>query len=150
MITRRAKGTDLEAIIALQRAAYAWNRERLGTEPLPLQADYAEILTAMEVWVCEDGAALAGVLILEPRPDDLLIWSVATLPDRQGAGLGRALLTFAEKRATAHGVATMRLYTGSKLVERVAWYTRHGYVTERLEEMPDRSITHMVKQLAAA
>jgi GNAT superfamily N-acetyltransferase len=147
MNLRRAISEDLGAIVALQQAAYAWNRERLGVEPQPLQADYVDILATMEVWLAESEHGLDGVLILEPRRDDLLIWSVATEPRRQGNGVGRDLIQFAEHRARGHGLATMRLYTGTKLTERVEWYARHGYAVERIEEQPDRSVTHMVKPL---
>ena len=138
---------DLEAVVALQQAAYARNRTILGVEPIPLKADYRDILATMEVWLGESDQGLDGVLILEPRQDDLLIWSIATEPQRQQRGLGRDLLTFAEHRARMLGLATMRLYTGTRLVHLVEWYARHGYRTERIEEMADRSVTHMAKQL---
>ena len=41
---RRAGPGDLAVVTALQRAAYAKNRPLLGVEPLPLLADYDEIL----------------------------------------------------------------------------------------------------------
>jgi GNAT superfamily N-acetyltransferase len=149
MMLRRATTGDLPALVGLQRAAYARNRAILGVEPIPLQADYADILATMEVWLAEGRQGLDGALILEPRRDDLLIWSIATEPGRQSAGLGRDLLAFAEHRARSLGLATMRLYTGTPLTHLVAWYGRHGYRTERIEKLPDRSITHMVKRLAA-
>ncbi len=34
------------------------------------------------------------------------------------------------------------------LAHLVGWYGRNGYVTERIEELPDRSGTHVVKRLA--
>ena len=86
---RRATAADVEALTALQRAAYARNREILGVEPLPLLADYREIVSRYDVWLAEGGDGIEGALILEPRPDDLLIWSVATHPRVQGRGLGR-------------------------------------------------------------
>ena len=46
---RRANAGDLPRIKALQRAAYAENRSILGVEPLPLLADYSEILSSHEV-----------------------------------------------------------------------------------------------------
>ena len=49
----------------------------LGVEPLPLLADYAQVFADYEVYLAERDGALDGVLILEPRADDLLIWSVA-------------------------------------------------------------------------
>ena len=147
-VLRRATSADLDAIVALQRAAYARNRELLGVEPLPLQADYAAILSDYEVWVTGDDA-IAGVLILEPRVDDLLIWSIATDPQSQHTGLGRKMLAAAEIRAQALGLATMRLYTGAQLRHLIEWYGRNGYVVERNEALADRVITHMVKHLGA-
>jgi ribosomal protein S18 acetylase RimI-like enzyme len=144
---RRASLGDLAAVTALQRAAYAKNRPLLGVEPLPLLADYAEILAEYEVYLAERGGALDGVLILEPRAEDLLIWSVAVAPAAQGRGVGNIMLAFAEARARELGLACMRLYTGEPLAGNIAWYTRHGYVHERTEDMGDRRIVHLVKQL---
>lgn len=146
----RAVAGDLARVVALQHAAYAANRAVIGVEPLPLQVDYADIFRSMEVYVAEDAGGLQGVLILEPRADDLLIWSIATDPSRQSRGLGRSLLASAEDRARQLGRITLRLYTGTPLTERVAWYARHGYLTERIEQLPDRSVTHMVKTLTPA
>ena len=145
---RRATPADRRAVEQLQRTAYAANRYILGVEPLPLRADYAVIFAAMEVWLNESEGRLDGVLILEPRADDLLIWSIAIVPEVQGRGIGRVLLDAAHRRATELGLDTLRLYTGTLLTDRVAWYQRHGFVIERIEEMPDRSVTHMVKRLA--
>ena len=144
---RRATAADLDRVVTLQRASYVWNRARLGVEPIPLLADYNAVLRDMEVWLAEDTGGLRGVLILEPRADDLLLWSVAVSPGRQGAGLGRSLLAATEDRARQLGRSVIRLYTGTVLTERVAWYGRHGYVVERVEEKSDRSVTHMVKHL---
>jgi len=116
-------------------------------EPLPLQADYAGILTSHEVWLAEQAGRLTGVLILEPRTDDLLIWSIAVAPAMQGAGLGNELLIGAEARARALGLARLRLYTGEALAGNIAWYERHGYLRERVKTLADRRIVHMVKRL---
>ena len=145
---RRAATVDLPAIIALQQAAYARNRAILGVEPLPLLADYAEILRDYEVWVTgKEGEPLSAVLILERRADDLLIWSVASAPDAQGNGLGNRLLGFAEHRAKEEGLRIIRLYTGERLGDNIAWYRRKGYAVERVETLADRNIVHMVKTL---
>jgi GNAT superfamily N-acetyltransferase len=69
------------------------------------------------------------------------------LPSEQGTGIGRQLLSAAEQRARELDRVTVRLYTGTLLQDRVAWYRRHGYVVERLEELSDRSVTHMIKHL---
>ena len=94
---------------------------------------------------------LDGVLILEPRPDDLLIWSIATAPAAQKRGVGRTLLAATEERARALGRGVIRLYTGEPLTGNIAWYQRHGYAVERVEALAaNRRIVHMSKKLYSA
>ena len=90
---------------------------------------------------------LVAVLVLEIRAGDLLIESIASDPAAQGQGLGRLLLEAAMARARALGRPVLRLYTGTPLGHLIAWYGRHGFVVERVEALPDRSLTHMVRRL---
>jgi N-acetylglutamate synthase-like GNAT family acetyltransferase len=144
---RRANPADQEAFDATHRAAFAWNREMLGREPLPLQIPPAEVLSRYETWILEDESGVAGTLALDPRRDDLEIWSVSVHPERQNGGVGRRLLAAAEARARALGLDTMRLYTGAVLTKNIAWYERRGYAIERTEDLSDRQIVHMIKKL---
>ena len=143
---RRATRADLERVVAIQYAAYARNRELLGVEPLPLMADYENIFRDYEIWVNASGP-IAGALILEPGTDDLLIWSIATDPSQQKSGLGHAMLAAAEVRACELNLSVMRLYTGAPLVHLIDWYGRNGYAEERREQLPDRTVVHMMKSL---
>jgi ribosomal protein S18 acetylase RimI-like enzyme len=145
---RRATDADRLAVEALQQAAYARNRRLLGMVPLPLKADYAQIFATMEVWLAEERGVLRGVLILEPRADDMLIWSIAAAPDAQRQGLGQIMLDAAEVRARQAGRHTMRLHTGAVLETLIRWYHRHGYEIERHEDRDGRQLTHMIKPLA--
>jgi ribosomal protein S18 acetylase RimI-like enzyme len=145
---RRAGAADLTAVTTLQHAAYAANRALLGVEPLPLRADYAEVLAMQEVWLADGAHGLDGALILEVLPDALLVWSLATAPAAQGRGVGRQLLAAAEERAHFLGRPLVRLYTGEKLTGNIAWYRCHGYAVERVERLPDRAIVHMIKAIA--
>ena len=147
---RRATADDLNAVIALQRAAYAKNRPVLGVEPMPLLADYAQILLGYEVWLLDGPQGLDGVLVIEPRADDVLLWSIATAPHAQGTGLGNRLLAATEARARQLKRNRVRLYTGERLAENIAWYKRHGYVHERVEVLDDRQVVHLVKNLDQA
>ena len=144
---RRAAIDDLPAITVLQRAAYARNRAILGVEPLPLLADYAEVFANYEIYLADRDGILDGVLILEPRADDLLIWSVATAPGVQGRGIGKAMLAFAESHSRAIGRTCIRLYNGEKLTGNIAWYMRHGYTLESTEDMGDRVRVNLITQL---
>jgi RimJ/RimL family protein N-acetyltransferase/GNAT superfamily N-acetyltransferase len=144
---RLAKADDLAALGELQRAAYAQNRAVLGVEPLPLLFDYDAALAHYEAWLVDGEDGPAGALILDPYPDHLLIWSLATAPAGQRQGLGTRLLAAAETRARQLGLDTLRLYTGEKLTGNVRWYHRHGYAIERVEELDDRRLVHMTKRI---
>jgi ribosomal protein S18 acetylase RimI-like enzyme len=144
---RRAQASDLPAVVALQRAAYAQNRDVLGVEPLPLLVDYADILAEHEIWLADGATGLEGVLVLKAEHDHLLIWSIATAPALHRRGIGRRLLDHAEMRARQHGLAILRLYTGEPLTGNIAWYERRGFVRDRIEQLSDRRVVHMLKRL---
>ncbi|GJD51203.1 hypothetical protein OPKNFCMD_3955 [Methylobacterium crusticola] len=145
---RRATRADAPALAALQEAAYAPNRAILGAEPVPLLVGAEEVLARHEVWVLEEAEELAGALVLDPAPDHLLIWSVAVAPAHQERGFGRRLLAAAESRAKDLDLSSLRLYTGETLARNLAWYARHGWTVERIEERPDRRLVHMRKDIA--
>lgn len=144
---RRGDVGDLAALVTLQRAAYRPNAEILGVEPLPLLADYDEIVRTSEIWVVPWAEGLAGALVLKINPDHVLIWSIAVAPAAQGRRLGSRLLALAEERARQLGLTTLRLHTGEKLRTNVEWYQRSGYAAERIEALPDRRLVHMIKTI---
>ena len=152
---RRASAADLSAIEALQLASYAPNRALLGVEPIPLLWDYAKVLREEEIWLLDasggtdfpDGKNLAAVVIIKPERDHLLLSSIAIAPDLKGQGFGTKLLAFVDAQARAMGFSQVRLYTDQPLTRNIALYQRRGYVIERVEVMPDRSIVHMKKTL---
>jgi GNAT superfamily N-acetyltransferase len=144
---RRGSAVDMQAGLALQRASFGRNVAIMGAEPLPLRADYDEIFATHEVWLSERDGTLEGMLILLPRDDDLYIWSIATRTDLQGTGVGRRMLAAAEERTAMLGLARMRLRTAEKMVKNVTWYLHHGFTIERVEQLEDRRVVHMVKEL---
>jgi len=146
---RRATHQDVGALRALQQAAFAWNREILGVEPLPLLADYDEVVATRECWLAEDDGRLQGAIILEPEGEALLVWSVAVAPGQQDAKLGRRLMAFAETRAREQGFGALTLYTGEKLRKNIDWYQRLGFSISGIEALADRNIVHMRKPVTA-
>ena len=93
LLLRRGAGSDVERVVEIQFAAYAKNRVLPGVEPLPLQVNYHDVFATHEVWLLEiDLNSVTAALILQARPNDLLIFSIATDPEKQSAGLGRQLL----------------------------------------------------------
>jgi len=68
----------------------------VGKPPGPMLDDYAARVPEGVVWVLAEGAAVAGIIVLLPTTDCLLLDNIAVSPSRQGLGLGRRLLAFAE------------------------------------------------------
>src|SRR5262245_43393767 len=91
-ILRRAAEPDAPAILALTRAAYAKWVPVIGREPLPMNADYSDILRKDRVDLIYVGPVLAALMHTTRKPDHLEIYNVAVAPGFQGRGLGRRLL----------------------------------------------------------
>jgi ribosomal protein S18 acetylase RimI-like enzyme len=66
--------------------------------------------------------------VLLPATNYLLLDNVAVSPARQGSGLGRRLLAFAEAEALRRGYNEIRLYTHQTMVENQRLYASIGYV----------------------
>jgi GNAT superfamily N-acetyltransferase len=132
---RLAEPADTAAVTALVRAAYAHYVPRMGREPGPMTDDYAALVRDQRVHVVGTGSMVQGVLVLLPEADAMLLDNIAVDPACKGAGLGRALLEFAERQTRAAGYRSIRLYTHVSMTENITLYTRIGYVeTHRGEE----------------
>jgi GNAT superfamily N-acetyltransferase len=91
--------------------------------------DYSTLIEAGAVSVLEEaGGALAAIVGLLPKSDHLLLDNIAVRLDRQGKGLGRRLIDFAESEARRLGHAELRLYTHVTMTENIALYARLGFV----------------------
>ena len=126
MEIRRARAADLAAVREIVAAAYGVYVERIGRRPAPMDDDYDERLRDGRLYVADDGS-VAGLIVLIPASDHLLVENVAVAPARQGEGIGRALLAFAEEYATELGLPELQLYTNAAMTENLAFYARLGY-----------------------
>ena len=89
--------------------------------------DYNARISEGVAWVIEEASAMAGVIVLLPRPEYLLLDNIAVAPARQGSGLGRRLLAFAEAEAVRRGYREIRLYTHRTMTENQRLYAAIGY-----------------------
>jgi len=124
---RAATADDVSAITQIVGQAYRHYIARIGKPPGPMLDDYAARVLEGAVWVLEEGAAVAGIIVLLPAPDYLLLDNIAISPARQGLGLGRRLLAFTEAEALRHGYSEIRLYTHQTMVENQRLYASIGY-----------------------
>ena len=124
---RSAAPADAEAVRAVVDAAYWHYVARIGKPPGPMLDDYAARIDEGTVWVLEQRAVIAGLVVLLPGPNYLLLDNIAVSPSRQRLGLGRRLLAFVEAEALRRGYREVRLYTHQTMVENQRLYTSIGY-----------------------
>src|SRR5258707_480609 len=76
---RPARPSDVDAVTACVKAAYAMYLTRLGYPPFPMVADYRAMIAEHPVWVVEGAsdAHCAAVLVVIPHTDHLLIENIA-------------------------------------------------------------------------
>jgi ribosomal protein S18 acetylase RimI-like enzyme len=124
---RPATIQEAGGVTACVREAYARYVVRIGREPAPMLVDYDAAILAGEAWVLMEGDDTSGVLVMRPEKGHLFIETVAVRTDRQGSGLGRMLMAFAEEAARDQGLHEIRLYTNEKMTENLPFYRGLGF-----------------------
>jgi GNAT superfamily N-acetyltransferase len=127
LIIRQAEPADRTVIERIVREAYIRYVSRIGRAPVPMNDDYQLRISEGVVQVLTIQGEIAGLVVLLPRADYLLLDNVAVTPERQGSGLGRRLVAFAEAEALRLGYTEIRLYTNIAMYENLAIYTKLGY-----------------------
>lgn len=133
---------DAPEVLVLQRCC--WVAEAIANDTLdipPLRED----LGAVRRWVesaqlLRDGPRLIGAVRASL---DGSVWRIGRLmvaPDRQGEGLGRMLLTHAERLAPEQA-ERFALFTGAGSTRNLAMYERAGY----RRASADEAIVHLEK-----
>lgn len=149
LVLRRASEPDAPSIAALVDAAYRDYEPLLGRTPKPMLTDFAAAIRSHDVWVIESGGQIAGVLELEDREDHLWIDNVAVDPGRQGLGLGRWLLDFAEDEARRLGRSELGLLTNERYTVNIGIYERRGYRETHREPYRGTDLVYFRKRLGA-
>lgn len=124
---RAATAADVPLVAAIVDDAYRPYVARIGKPPGPMLDDYAARIDEGAVWVLEQGAVIAGLVVVLPGPNYLHLDNIAVSPSRQRLGLGRRLLAFVEAEALRRGYSEVRLYTHQTMVENQRLYTSIGY-----------------------
>ena len=124
---RPAAPAAVAAVAELVERASEGYVEEIGGRPAPMDADYAETVRNGALFGAEDGDAIAGAIVLVDEGDHLEIENVAVAPSRQGAGVGRALLAFAEDDARERGLGEIRLFTHVLMTRNQRIYGLLGY-----------------------
>jgi GNAT superfamily N-acetyltransferase len=150
-------GSIAAELAALVNAVYEvaeeglWRDGWARTNP----AEMGELIAAGQIAAAERDGELAGTIHFEDVEDDAMIFGMlAAASDHRSAGVGRALVDFAEQRARKRGKRTMRL---ELLVPRdwqhpskeflKGWYGRRGYRVTGTGAM-DELYPHLAPMLA--
>jgi ribosomal protein S18 acetylase RimI-like enzyme len=142
---RQADLADLDAVQRISAEAYIpAYMPVIGTIPKPATEDYRPKIERGEVWLLEADGEPAAVIVLEEAPDHLFVYSIAVRPAQQGRGHARALLQFAEQRASAHRARELRLYTNTKMERNIALYRKCGFVPTGTRPHPRYSEERLV------
>ena len=145
---RLARTDDLAVVQEIVSDAYSHYVARIGRKPGPLLDDYASLIALEKVFVIAWQGNMRGILVLTPVDGALLLDNIAIAPEAQGKGLGRELLSFAERRAIEAGFSEIRLYTNAAMTENIALYERIGYVETHRAEEHGLSRVFMTKRLS--
>ncbi len=123
---RRATPRDADALGSCLTAAYRKYAGRIDDLP-DMAGGSAEDIRNKQVWVAETESGVVGGLVLSAGRRYMMLANVATHPDHQGTGLGRALINLAEEQARAQGFSELRLNTHADMRENITFYTRLGW-----------------------
>ena len=135
---RTATEADVPALVALVESAYRGDSSRTGwtteADLLDGQRTDPEGVAAVistpgsRMLAVEQDGELVACCQLELRDGHAYFGMFAVSPARQGAGLGKAIMSVAEQFANEEwGAGEMHMTVISAREELIAWYERRGY-----------------------
>lgn len=140
-------------VLTLQRAAYVDEARRYQDPQLPpltqtldeVRAELArDDVIGLGVW---DGERLVAAVRLRIDGPVAHLGRLVVVPDRQGEGIGSALLIACE-RVLPPSVSEIRLFTGSRSEPTLRLYERYGYVRRYSTPEGTHDLVHLAKRLA--
>jgi GNAT superfamily N-acetyltransferase len=135
MAIRLAHPTDLAEVQACVAAAFDAHLTRLPLPPAALSADYGDLIDRGAVYIAVD-PSVVGTVTVTGKASDLVISNLAVHPSRQGSGVGRAMMRFAEDLAAEGGYECVTLFTHELRVENI----RHA--RRSLNQHPQQIVRH--------
>jgi len=145
---RQAIPADAEWLTSCTDEAYGVYVAMLGRKPLPMTMDYLAAIDEFDVWIAEHEGSNVGLLVLQHEHDHTVIYSIAVLPASSGQGIGKSLLSHAERVALTRGFKLLRLYTNERMERNLALYRSVGYINSHLTEYKGQNVIHLMKLLA--
>lgn len=125
---RLAESGDQPRIEEIVNHAFVVYVPRMNKMPFPMLDDYGAHIARQNMYVMEQGGQIVACMTLSPTEHGALaLDNLAVDPRSQKAGLGKAMLNFAETLARGTGYERIALYTNEMMWENVPWYEKNGY-----------------------
>jgi GNAT superfamily N-acetyltransferase len=122
---------DVKYIVEIVRKSFDQYCKAIGINTIEaLQESEQDVLDDMlykHVYLAYWDAELVGSMRLEMKKEKAVLSRFAILPDYQGLGIGRVLLSFAEKTAASLGIGSIELYSAVENTKLRYLYTSQGY-----------------------
>jgi GNAT superfamily N-acetyltransferase len=124
---RQCEDADFEIIYRIINAAAQAYRDVIPADRwhrpyMPRQELQVQIEAGVQFWGYQEDDQLVGVMGLQPVQDVTLIRHAYVLPDRQGQGIGGALLAFLQARTER----PVLIGTWADATWAVRFYEKHG------------------------
>lgn len=129
-LTARMRSATNDDIITAARMvfeSYAPYIPIMGRIPPTIFEDFGCHILNGNLWILEQDSLPAGMVVLTPQQDHLLLQCMCVTPANQGCGLGRLILRFSEQQARTMGLSCIRLYTNSLMERNQRIYRKQGY-----------------------
>lgn len=120
-------------------------REAVLRKPLGLDFDRTELEQERRnilIGAFEDDDILGCCMLIEENPETLRLRQMAVYNEKQGKGLGRALMNFAENLARDRGYKWLNMHARSNAV---GFYEKMGYRVVS-DEFTEITIPHVVME----
>jgi predicted N-acetyltransferase YhbS len=152
VILRDARVADVPRIVALLNAAFAMERDFIDKDRTSAPEIERYMTTGSFLVVDGDGGALESCMYLEKRSERLYLGMLAVNPSQQGRGVGRQMMTAAERHAAALGCSAIDIRIVNRRTELPPFYRALGFVdngTEPLEEPLLTKPAHFIRMTKA-
>jgi len=139
-VIRSAAISDAPAIAALVNVAFVMEREFIDRDRTT--ADEIAQMLGIGAFLVVDGAeGLAASVYVEPRGARLYLGMLAVAPSHQKQGLGREMMSAAERFSLDHGCRTIDIRIVNRRTELPPFYRRLGFLDAGIEAFEDPQLT---------
>jgi N-acetylglutamate synthase-like GNAT family acetyltransferase len=149
---RTAGGSDVPRIVSLLNAAFAMERSFIDRDRTSSGEIAGYMKTGTFFIVDADDGSLAACMYLEQRSDRLYLGMLAVHPSQQGRGLGKQMITAAERHAASLGCRALDIRIVDRRTELPPFYRALGFVDNGTEPLDDPLLTkpaHFIRMTKA-